>query len=1009
VGPAGRPKPTPEQSAAAHAGPAGAYLIAAGPGTGKTFTMVERFCWLVEAQRIPATQILAVTFTEAAASELRERVAEELTARGRRQEAATLDAAWIGTFHGVCARLLRENAYLVGLPREIRVLDELDQRLLAQRLAARLRSGQAGDLDPDSFSALRPDEVADLVRDGVDFALKLKGRGIGPTAFWDRALKLHAAQWSDAALPAARAEAEAIRVLHTVYASYQSWLEAEHRLDFDDLVLAVIDALRRVPEFQTLVRTTFRSVVVDEFQDTNRIQLELIRLLAADGFANVAVVGDAKQSIYGWRDADVENIRSRFPGQRLPLTRNRRSVQPVLDLATAFIRVDPLFQDEPPLLAERGAGDNRPVTVAMAPDPAAEARMVASEIRRLNQAGMPYSEMAVLAHSIKRLPREFEEEFRRQGVPYLTSAGSGFFDREEVKDVLALLRLVADPMDDAALVRVLQGPVVRVGDDAMYRLAARRFGKRGMRLRDCFEEAQSSGFPELPESVAARAQSVLGAADRLAERRDALTVADVMNQLLEATGYLRHCQLRAAREGPRALLNLRKVFRMANRFERDRPLAGLADFVAHLDRIMEADLPVSEAEVEAADAVRLSTIHGAKGLEFPAVFLVNLRPPRVRDTERLFFDPDSFGFVMKWWHNSPHPHYKSVLPGAAGLVVARQERRRMVYVALTRARDRVYVSASREEDSPEAVEPEADDFFGEIMRWALLNPEVAEIVQSEQLDLPVPDGTGAERPGDQAAVQAVIARLELIGGTPSPQGGEGRGGVGTDLVHLSFSDLHQYELCPVRYRYRSVWQVPAPPDELLPRALQAMGSTELGRSVHEALAAWHLGQGPDLLALYSGPQSGRALLERYAAHPLSRAHRLGAEVEFNLRLSGARLRGLVDLVCTLDGRLTLVDFKTNARLDAALLAAYSTQLRLYGLAAREGLLPGGPVADPGLILFDLRRGEAIEVKPDPDGVRTLAEDIAGKIAAGDFRLGPEHADRPCRLCAYRPVCPSARE
>ncbi|MEP7105429.1 MAG: ATP-dependent helicase, partial [Chloroflexota bacterium] len=621
----GRAAPTPEQAAAAHAGPLGAWLIAAGPGTGKTFTMVERFCWLVEQQRLPATSILAVTFTDAAAAELRERVAEELVARGRREEAATLDTAWIGTFHGVCARLLRENAYLVGLPRELRVLDELDQKLLAQRLAARLRSGQAGDLDPDSFTALRPDEVADLVRDGVNFALKLKGRGITPAAFQERAHAAHAAAWQDAELPAARAEAEAIRVLHTAYAAYQAWLLEEHRLDFDDLVLAVIEALGRVPEFRALCRQTFRSIVVDEFQDTNRIQMELIRLLAADGFGNVAVVGDAKQSIYGWRDADVENIRSLFPGTRMPLTRNRRSVQPVLDLATAFIRVDQRFADEPPLLAERGPGAGRPVTVAMAPDSGGEARMVAAEIRRLNAAGVAYAEMAILAHSVKRLPREFEEELRRQGVPYLTSAGAGFFDREEVKDLLALLRLVADPMDDGALVRALQGPVVRAGDDEMYRLAARRFGQRGMRLRDCFDQSAAEGFPELADEVAVRARSVLDAADRLAERRDALTVADVLNQLLSSTGYLRHAQLRAAREGPRGLLNLRKVFRMANRFERDRPLAGLADFVGHLDRIMEADLPVSEAEMEAADAVRLSTIHGAKGLEFPVVFLVNLR------------------------------------------------------------------------------------------------------------------------------------------------------------------------------------------------------------------------------------------------------------------------------------------------------------------------------------------------------------------------------------------------
>jgi DNA helicase-2/ATP-dependent DNA helicase PcrA len=1015
------PRPTAEQAAAAHAGPLGAWLIAAGPGTGKTFTMVERFCWLVEAQRLPATSILAVTFTDAAAAELRERVAEELTARGRRTEAATLDAAWIGTFHGVCARLLRENAYLVGLPRELRVLDELDQKLLAQRLAARLRSGQAGDLDPDSFSALRPDEVADLVRDGVNFALKLKGRGISPAAFWERALAAHAANWQDADLPAARAEAEAIRVLHTVYAAYQSWLAAERRLDFDDLVLAVIEALEGVPEFRALCRQTFRSIVVDEFQDTNRIQLELIRLLAADGFGNVAVVGDAKQSIYGWRDADVENIRSRFPGARMPLTRNRRSVQPVLDLATAFIRVDRQFADEPPLVAERGPGSGRPVTVTMAPDATSEARMVATEIRRLHAAGTPYSEIAILAHSVKRLPREFEEELRRQGVPYLTSAGSGFFDREEVKDVLALLRLVADPMDDAALVRALQGPVVRAGDDAMYQLATRRFAtpaeggglqrRRGMRLRDCFDEARATGSPELAPDVAGRAAIVLDAADRLADRRDALTVADVLNQLLESTGYLRHAQLRAAREGPRGLLNLRKVFRMANRFERDRPLAGLADFVGHLDRIMEADLPVSEAEMEAADAVRLSTIHGAKGLEFPVVFLVNLRPPRVRDTERLFFEPDSFGFVMKWWHNRPHPRYQAVSPGAGALVVARQERRRMVYVAITRARDRVYISASREEESPEAVEPEADepeadDFFGEIMRWALLHPEAAEIRQAEQLDLPVagPDGEPGEA-GDRAAVDAIIKRLQILAAAGARVATPERRA--EDLVHLSFSDLHQYQLCPVRYRYRAVWQVPAPPDELLPATLQAMGSTELGRSVHEALAAWHLGRGADLLALYAGPATGREMLARYATHPLAAAETLGAEVEFNLRLAGARLRGLVDRVCRFEGRVTVVDYKTNARLDAALLEAYSTQLRLYGLAAGEGLLPGGP-GEPRLLLFDLRRGAAIEVAPDAAGVRALAEGIAGRIAAGDFGLGPEHAGRPCALCAYRPVCPVAR-
>ena len=969
--------------------------------------MVERFCWLVEEQAAAPTEILAVTFTEAAAAELRERISDELVGRGRREDAAALDAAWIGTFHGACARLLRESAYLVGMPREISVLDELDQRLLLQRLRQRLRSGSDApeELDPDSFETLNPDEVTELVRGGLDFALKLKGRGIGPELFRRRAEQVWEAQPpAGAGAPPARAEREAIRVLHAVYAAYERWLDEEGRLDFDDLILRTIDALERVPEFRTRARRTFRHIVVDELQDTNRIQLDLVRLLAAPDFGNVVAVGDAKQSIYGWRDADIENIRSRFPGVRLPLTRNRRSVQQVLDLATDFIRRDSDFEAEPELRAERGAAPAPPVTVAMAASPEREAELVASEVARLVAGGLPLSRIAILSHSVRRLPAEFEEQLRRHGVPYVTSAGTGFFDREEVKDVLALMRLVADPMDDAALVRVLQGPIVRVDDAGMYRLAARRFGRRGPRLRDCFDEARAEGFPELEPEVAGRAVRVVDAVDGLGAERDALTVADVLNRLLEATGYLRHAQLRAAREGPRGLLNLRKVFRMANRFERDRALSGLGDFVAHLDQIMDADLPVAEAEVEAAEAVRLMTIHGAKGLEFDAVFLVNLRPANVRDSDKFFFDPDGFGFVMKWFRGKRHPRYDEVVPGAESLRLARQERRRMVYVALTRARDLLHVSASRTEASPEevAVAEDGGDHFAEILSWARAHPEAARVVEAEQLHLPVAEAAHPASAGDPEAVEAALSRLAALRAAearpPAPAGPAG-------LVHLSFSDVHLFELCPVRYRDQVAWRMPAPPDELLPKQVRALGGSELGSAVHEALAAHH-GGGADLLSLYQGPPAGREMLERYLGSPLAAAPTLATEFEFNLRLANCRVRGLVDRVAVLEGRTALVDYKTNARLDAALLEAYSTQLRLYGLAAGLGVLPGG--GDPRLVLFDLRRAEAIEVAPDPEGTRALVETVAGRIGAGEFELRPEHGRRPCHLCAYRSFCPSAR-
>ena len=1013
---------SPEQAAAAHAGPHGAFLIAAGPGTGKTFTATERFCWLVE-QGVAPDQILTVTFSDRAAEELRHRITTELSERRPDLGGQALDGAWVGTFHSVCARLLDEFAYLIGAPREMRVLDETGQRLFEQELMAKLRSGATAPFDPDSFTALSVDDLDDLLRSGLRFLLKLKGRGINPERFHHRALELHAQHWSGR--PAsngsggpdpARAELEAIDVLFTVYRAYEDALHAQGLRDFDDLLLEVIDALERVPEFRRRCRERFRYLVVDEFQDTNRIQLDFIRLAASENFGNVTVVGDAKQSIYGWRDAEIDNIRTRFPGRRLPLTHNRRSYQGILDCATDFIRRDADFADEPELVATRGAIP-WPVSVLMAPDSRTEARSVAEAIRRLHVSGRAFRDIAVLSHSVRMLPREFEDELRRQGIPYVTSGGSGFFDRQEIKDVLALLRLTENPMDDGALVRILQGPIVRLPDQGMYRLASRRFDKPGMRLRDCFDESMREGFPEMEPTVASQAVRLVELTDRIGRLRDALTVADILNRLLGESGYLRWAELRAQRDGsPRALLNLRKVFQLAGRFERDLALAGIGDFVRHMDQVIDAELPVGEAAEEAAgaQAVSLLTIHAAKGLEFPVVFLVSLRPPRPRDTERLFFDPDSLGFVMKNWRGEKHPRYVDTSPGAPAVALAIGERRRIVYVGLTRAKDALYVTATR--DEPSAGEVGANglddhDHFAEILSWALAHPEAAAVVEAEQLELPVPRVANGQIHDDPSVVTAVLDRLERI----QPAAPAQRQAT-PPAIELSFSQLHDFEVCPVRYRFSQVWGVPAPPDELQPRHVagraqgaphnKSVGSTELGFAVHEALAAWH-NTGGELLEPYRGPEAGREMLARYLAHPLAGARTLAVEAGFNMAIGNTRVRGVVDRICEVGGRVVLIDFKTNATLDPVLMEAYSLQLRIYGLAARRGLLPGG--RDPGLILFDLRRGEVHDVTPEDKLVEQRVLEASARISAGDFHLGPEHAQRPCSLCAYRPICTDARK
>jgi CRISPR/Cas system-associated exonuclease Cas4 (RecB family) len=254
---------------------------------------------------------------------------------------------------------------------------------------------------------------------------------------------------------------------------------------------------------------------------------------------------------------------------------------------------------------------------------------------------------------------------------------------------------------------------------------------------------------------------------------------------------------------------------------------------------------------------------------------------------------------------------------------------------------------------------------------------------------------------DPSVVARVLDRLERVRPAASS-----REAAAPPSIALSFSQLHDFEVCPVRYRFSQVWGVPAPPDELQPRHVQAIGSTELGASVHEALAAWH-NAGGELLDLYHGPEAGREMLARYLAHPLAKARTLAVEAGFNMAIGNTRIRGVVDRVCDVGGATVLVDFKTNATLDRALMEAYSLQLRIYGVAARRGLLPGG--REPRLVLFDLRRGEEHEVAPDDAMVESRVLDAAARIAAGDFHLGLEHAQRPCNLCAYRPICSDARK
>jgi DNA helicase-2/ATP-dependent DNA helicase PcrA len=1034
------------QGNAVTAGHAGPVKIVAGAGTGKTWTMVERFAHLVSEHGLDANRIVAVTFTNRAAADLRERVVDRLLQRGLVDDRASLDGAWIGTFHGLCVRLLRDNCYEIGFDRDTRVINELDERLLVHDVLTDLRNGDipaAGILEMEGMGAQAAMKVS---TEAFAFIQRMKGRGLGPDALGQRCVLGAATYWRDVVGAAAAtlvpdenervAEEEVARLVCATYQEYEQRLATRGMLDFDGILLRVRDALLSHSAWAERVRERFQYLIVDEFQDTSAVQHEVLRLLAQDGFANVSVVGDPKQSIYGWRDALIENLID-FSGDEHRLLTNYRSVQPILDLATHVIRCDLRFADEPPLVAENGPGDERSVCMYRADTPEEEARFVADQIvcEHLENA-TPWSEIALLTR-MRRPPVAFEQELRAHGIPYVTSGGQGFFDREEIKDVMAYLAVIDDPLNDMALVRLLQGPLTRLSDGQLYRLL-RGAQNPAAELRhkwDLVERAEKDRFALLEDdAAAARLSKTLTLVHSLAERRAGMSVGDLVQAVIDETGYAALAAGDAA-EAPRRMGNLRKLYRMASDFEASQAFTGVDDFIHYVDLHDEHNVDVSEADISGSDAVRVMTIHAAKGLEFPVVFLAQVKPVLDRHEGWMFFD-DEFGLILKNLggeeinDTGKHQHWVKEREGQLPRHVVVAEARRLMYVATTRAKHRLFVSATRrKEPTWDAVladtdekgrprqKPELDHF--RTMALFLRAGGVGTLLEA---------GDAVTPRALRATVEAAAAAADVV---ELPQDGlwmrrEDSPALPERPV-VSFSQLEVLAQCGLRYRYMFEWRLPAPPDDLWPkpepRSDAPLGASDLGTLVHAVLEVFHQpgatdGAGgidrlhqiwDDVAGAAVGPDRAAAtwntvaarMFENYLSSQVAAMSTIATEQEVNLvvDVSGqpVMIRGFIDRVCRDDaGKTWVVDYKTNRSLGAESLAVYGRQLAIYKRAVHEAL---GIEADP--LLLEMRTGREHRLTADGwPGVRELLT----TLMTGE-RSAP--VDPPCGGCAYNRACPAS--
>jgi DNA helicase II / ATP-dependent DNA helicase PcrA len=599
----------------------GPLLIFAGAGSGKTRVLTARIAYLIATHQVWPDRLLAVTFTNKAAKEMRSRV-ETLVGDGAGK-------MWVGTFHSTAVKILRRDAPRIGVVPSFAIFDEDDTRAALRRVLDDLK------LDPKRYPVPALSNAISAAKN------ELKG----PAEYPNRS-------YHD-------------EVVRRVYEGYQDVLRRSGGLDFDDLIMKLVELLNTDEEALEKWRDRFRHVLVDEYQDTNRAQYVLVNLLAAE-HRNVVVVGDDDQSIYRFRGADVRNIldfRKDYPDAHVVrLEQNYRSSQAILDAAYSVIRSNP-ERAEKKLWTDRAGGEK--VCATQAYNEVEEAEFVADEIERLRKTEKRgYSDFAIL-YRTNAQSRSFEDVLARRRIPYRLVGGIRFWERREVKDVVAYLRFCFNPKDALSFARIVSVPPRKIGNVTVDALSARS--------RETEEDflallADPARVPGLPRAAIVPLQKFRAQLESLRSVMGVLRPSELLDHVIEVLDLRQH-YLDGTPQGEARMENLNELRGLAESFDDREPAQGLEDFLAEVALVSDVD-----AYDENGEGATLITLHMVKGLEFPVVFMVGMEE----------------GLL---------PHQRALdereeNPSAVGAATEMAEERRLCYVGMTRAKDRLYLSCA---------------------------------------------------------------------------------------------------------------------------------------------------------------------------------------------------------------------------------------------------------------------------------------------------------------------------
>jgi DNA helicase-2/ATP-dependent DNA helicase PcrA len=961
----------------------GPLLVIAGAGTGKTKVITERIRHLLASDpELPGESILALTFTDKAAAEMKHRV---VAAAGERAATVTLS-----TFHAFCKDLLAE------LEPERVLLDQTDHWILLRRNLARLKL--------DKFRRLS--DPGQFLSDFVEFFSRCQDELVSSERYQQYAdqlaarLKAGQSALDDDTRAALSEQAALQQEIARAYRASEDLLREKKRLTFGALLAETAARLRSDSALRARLQQRYRYLLVDEFQDTNIAQIELLHLLAGAS-PNIFVVGDNDQAIYRFRGASFGSFTiflEKFAGWRrgqdsgpwrVSLTENYRSMAKILRVATQVIAQNEAGEDFPKKVLSTNRGEGDRIRIVELASHAEEARWVRSELQRLHAAGLPWRTFTILyrQHSHRE---DLVKELRRAAIPFQITKLS-ILKHALVRDVLAYLRLIARPFDDISCARALAAPAWGLEAEDLVRLAERAAKKRGTALYDVLQEQPAQG--EMPFASSAPPPQTAILLDFLSSQRKTMrrrTAREILGELLD---WLELAQ-RAPEEDRRYV---EQLVTFLKDWEPKSETRSLPEFLEYLDFYEQAGGTISLAEEGARDAVRLMTVHGSKGLEFPHVFLLRMNANAfpVKPRPRVLEFPED---LMK--EERPQGDFHI------------QEERRLFYVALTRARDRLTLTTVVDKRSKRSL------FLEDFLMDASIKSH--DVIQTAPNSPPTPEPS----PAAESAAHApslfpastepprLFSRIGAWASTCRPPVPE--------PLKLSASAIDAYRSCPQKYLFSRFWLLPE-----RRRAAISFGSvmhTTIKRFIGELRqgnrlpfdevarifeSEWNPAGFEDEYQAGEYKKDGLEQLRVFHAAVLAEPPVvLEQEKPFELPLeNNVVITGRMDQVNSLGGRdVEIVDYKTGKPKPPAA-ARKDLQLSIYALAAREILERNPEDLTFHYLLTNERQITTRDSKQLAEAVATVQE-VAADIRAGEF---PPKPGFQCRNCDYRSLCPAQEE